>query len=190
MKIVRWLFSSKSKSKNIVPEIILLSTIVVISLVVVLISNLTDIEILAKRILGIAVLLLWIVFALPCVLRIYNIVCIKRRTCSKQSNFKHIPVKYDFEDVIHWVKNADIPDVIYVKGIKEDSIITIRADFEVTGKNGSFRNKEISINDNVLNDLDSIKDTIFNVCLIEDGKITILGITENNDPKLFAKMIK
>lgn len=192
MRFFKWLFSSKSKSKKVVPEILLLSILVAITTVIAIVSNVIEIKNTIDRILGIIVLLLWIVFAIPCALRIYDISCYrkKKQNGEKPQEFKHTPVQYAVEDVLNWIKNANIPDTIYVKGIKDNSVSTISVDFEVIGKNGPFLNKEIIINENIVEEYENITDILSNVCTIEDDKITILAITENNDPKLFEKMNK
>ena len=82
-----------------------------------------------------------------------------------------------------------IPDTIYVKSLNGKNITIISVAYETKGKNGQFINKQILINDKEIEDLQDVKEEIYNTCMIKDDCISIMDITEYNDPKNFSKII-
>ena len=141
--------------------------------------------------LGIIILMQWLLFFVPCLIRLIDISDynekIKVINCEKK--FKFEPVLYNISEIEKWIKNAVIPDTIYVKSFNGKNVTIISVVYETKGKNGPFINKQILINDKVIESVQDIREEIYNTCMLKDDCITIMAITEYNDPKNFSKII-
>ena len=162
-----------------------------ISLIVIVISNTINLENLLDRILGIFILMQWILFFVPCIIRLIDISDYneKIKVINGEKKFKFEPVLCNISEIVNWIKNALIPDTIYVESINGKNITIISVAYETKGKNGPFINKQILINDKVIDDLQDIKEEIYHTCMIKDDCISIMAITEYNDPKNFNKIL-
>ena len=190
-RLLRWLFSTKSKSKKYKYELLLITYLLLISLIVIVISNTINLENLLDRILGIFILMQWILFFVPCIIRLIDISDYneKIKVINGEKKFKFEPVLCNISEIVNWIKNALIPDTIYVESINGKNITIISVAYETKGKNGPFINKQILINDKVIDDLQDIKEEIYHTCMIKDDCISIMAITEYNDPKNFNKIL-
>ena len=190
-RLLRWLFSTKSKSKKYKYELLLITYLLLISLIVIVISNIINLENLLDRILGIFILMQWILFFIPCIIRLIDISDYneKIKVINGEKKFKFEPVLCNISEIENWIKNALIPDTIYVESLNGKNITIISVAYETKGKNGPFINKQILINDKVIDDLQDIKEEIYHTCMIKDDCISIMAITEYNDPKNFNKIL-
>lgn len=190
-RLLRWLFSTKSKSKKYKYELLLITYLLLISLIVIVISNTINLENLLDRILSIFILMQWMLFFVPCIIRLIDISDYneKIKVINGEKKFKFEPVLCNISEIENWIKNALIPDTIYVKSLNGKNITIISVSYETKGKNGPFINKQILINDKVIDDLQDIKEEIYHTCMIKDDCISIMAITEYNDPKNFYKIL-
>ncbi len=190
-RLLRWLFSTKSKSKKYKYELLLITYLLLISLIVIVISNTVNLEDLVDRVLGIFILMQWILFFVPCIIRLIDISDYneKIKVINGEKKFKFEPVLCNISEIENWIKNALIPDTIYVKSLNGKNITIISVTYETKRKNGPFLNKQILINDKVIEDLQEVKEEIYHTCMIKDDCISIIAITEYNDPKNFNKIL-
>ena len=77
----------------------------------------------------------------------------------------------------------------YVKSLDGKNITIISVAYETKGKNGQFINKQILINDKIIESAQDIRKEIYHTCMIKDDCVSIMAITEYNDPKNFSKII-
>lgn len=61
--------------------------------------------------------------------------------------------------------------------------------FETKGKNGQFINKKIFIDDTELSS-EEVEEAILNKCVITNDCVSIVAITEKNNPKYFDRIFK
>ena len=190
-RLLRWLFSTKSESKKYKYELLLITYLLLISLIVIVISNTINLENLVDRILGIFILMQWILFFVPCIIRLIDISNYneKIKVVNGEKKFKFEPLLCNISEIENWIKNALIPDTIYVESLNGKNITIISVAYETKGKNGPFINKRILINDKEIKDLQDIKKEIYHTCMIKDDCISIMAITEYNDPKNFNKIL-
>lgn len=190
MKLFKWLFSTTSNSKKYFPEILLIIYLIAYTIIGITIGNLFNINNIFISIYVYLLLAQWLLFLIPCIVRIIDISDYneknKIKNGKKKFNFK--PILYSIKDVNNWIKFSKEPDVIYVKS-KNEGITTIEVSFETKGKNGPFINKKIFVDD-VEIQIEELEETIFNLCTITNDCVDIIAITENNDPKYFKKIIE
>lgn len=189
--LLKWLFSTKSKSKKYKYEFLLINYLLLISLIVIVISNTVKLDNLVDRVLGIFILMQWILFFVPCIIRLIDISDYneKIKVINGEKKFKFEPVLCNIFEIENWIKNALIPDTIYVKSLNGKNITIISVAYETKRKNGPFINKQILINGKLIEDLQDVKEEIYYTCLIKDDCISIMAITEFNDPKNLNKIL-
>ena len=190
-RLFKWLFSTKSKSKKYRYELLLIIYLLLISLIVIIISNTINLDNVVDRILGIIILMQWVIFFVPCLIRLIDISDYneKIKVINGEKKFKFEPVLCNISEIEKWIKNAVVPDTIYVKSFNGRNITIISVAYETKGKNGPFINKKILINDKVIESVQDIREEIYHTCMINDDCISIMAITEYNDPKNFNKII-
>lgn len=190
-RLLKWLFSTQSKSKKYKYELLLIAYLLLITLIAIIISSTINLEELVGRIISIFILVQWILLFSPCVIRLIDISNYneKIKVVNGEKKFKFEPLLCNISEIENWIKNALIPDTIYVKSLNGKNITIISVDYETKGKNGPFINKKIFINDKEIKDLQDIKKEIYNTCMIKDDCISIMAITEYNDPKYFNKIL-
>ena len=191
-RLFEWLFSTKSKSKKYKYELLLIAYLLLISLIVIIISNTINLDKVVDRILGIIILMQWILFFVPCLIRLIDISDYneKIKVINGEKKFKFEPVLYNISEIEKWKNNAAIPNTIYVKSFNGKNITIISVAYETKGKNGPFINKQILINNKVIESVQDIREEIYHTCMIKDDCISIMAITEYNDPKNFNKINK
>lgn len=189
-RLFKWLFSTKSKSKKYKYEIILICYLLLMTILVILLSNIVNLNIIVDRVLSIFVLVQWIVLFFPCVIRLFDISDYneKRKVYTGKKKFKFKPLLCDIIEIERWIINAKTPDTLYVKGANENNISIISVTFETKGKNGPFINKQIWMNDKEIVEYNDIRQEIQSSCFIKNGCICLLAITEYNDPRNFDKI--
>ena len=180
-RLFEWLFSTKSKSKKYKYELLLIAYLLLISLIVIIISYTINLDKVVDRILGIIILMQWILFFVPCLIRLIDISDYneKIKVINGEKKFKFEPVLYNISEIEKWINNAAIPNI---------TIISVA--YETKGKNGPFINKQILINNKVIESVQDIREEIYHTCMIKDDCISIMAITEYNDPKNFNKINK
>ena len=190
-RLFKWLFSTKSKSKKYKYELLLITYLLLSSLIVIIISNTIKLNNVVDRILSIIILTQWILFFFPCLIRLTDISDYneKIKVINGKKKFKFEPVLYNISEVEKWILNATMPDTIYVQSRNNGKIVIIEVSFETKGKNGPFINKQILINDKLIESVQDIREKIYNLCMIKDDCISVKAITEYNDPKNFNKII-
>ena len=190
-RLFKWLFSTKSKSKKFKYELFLILYLLIILAIAILVSNTANLDNLVDRIIGNFVLINWILFFIPCIIRIDDIVDYnaKNKIIKGEKPLNFTPILYSIYDIEKWLTNAITPDTIYVKSVIKNNITIISVTFEVVGRNGPFFNKQIWINDKEIMDLKDIQQEIKNTCEIYNDCIYLLAITEYNNPKNFTKII-
>ena len=191
-RLFEWLFSTKSKSKKYKYELLLITYLLLTSLIVIIISNTINLDKVVDRILGIIILMQWILFFVPCLIRLIDISDYneKIKVINGEKKFKFEPVLYNISEIEKWINNAAIPNTIYVKSFNGKNITIISVAYETKGKNGPFINKQILINNKVIESVQDIREEIYHTCMIKDDCISIMAITEYNDPKNFNKINK
>ena len=191
-RLFEWLFSTKSKSKKYKYELLLIAYLLLISLIVIIISNTINLDKVVDRILGIIILMQWILFFVPCLIRLIDISDYneKIKVINGEKKFKFEPVLYNISEIEKWINNAAIPNTIYVKSFNGKNITIISVAYETKGKNGPFINKQILITNKVIERVQDIREEIYHTCMIKDDCISIMAITEYNDPKNFNKINK
>lgn len=149
-RLIKWLFSTKSKSKKYKYELLLITYLLLISLIVIVISNTINLEILVDKIL--ANFWQWILFFFPCILRLIDISDYneKIKVINGKKKFKFEPLLCNISEIENWIKNAVTPDTIYVKSFNGKNVTIISVAYETKGKNGPFINKQILINDKII----------------------------------------
>lgn len=190
-RLFKWLFSTKSKSKKYKYELLLITYLLLTSLIVIIISNTINFDNIIDRILGIFILMQWVLFFVPCLIRLIDISDYneKMKVINGEKQFKFEPVLCNISEIEKWIKNAVIPDTIYAKSFNGKNITIISVAYETNGKNGPFINKQILINNKVIESVQDIRKEIYHACMIKDDCILIMAITEYNDPKNFNKII-
>ncbi len=189
MKNIKYLLSIKTLSENYKKDKTIFIIYIIIMSLIILFSNIMTIPSIVDILFRIIGLLVMIVLIPILILRVVgigsNIEKLKLRDSTKK--FKYKSVEYSFDDIVFWLRNANEPDDIYVTA-NNSKIYNIAVTFEVKGKNGSFFNKQFSLNYEVI-DLESILTVIQKECLNQNGFINVNEMTEKNDPNLFIKTI-
>ena len=190
-RLFKWLFSTKSRSKKYKYEVLLICYLVIVSAIVIIISNLTNLGSIVDRVLGIIILTQWILFFIPCVIRLIDISDYNERSkvINNKKQFKFEPLLCNISEIQKWIINAISPDTLYVKSNNKDKITIISVAYETKGKNGPFINKQIWINDKEIVNIQDIRKEIYHTCMIIDDCICIMAITEYSDPRNFNKII-
>lgn len=190
-RLLKWLFSTKSKSKKYKYELLLIAYLLLTSLIASIISNTINLNKVVDRILSIIILMQWLLFFFPCLIRMIDISDYneKIKVINGNKKFKFQPVLYNISEVAKWIKNSVVPDTIYVKSFNGKNTTIISVTYETKGKNGPFINNQILINDKVIENVQDIKEEIYHTCMVKDNCIFIMAITEYNDPKYFSKII-
>lgn len=190
--LFKWLFASKSESKKYKYEIILICYLLTISTVMVFLSNAEILCSAINRMLCIAALAQCFLLFIPCIARLFDISDYNERikVMTGRKVFKFEPLLCEIPKIEEWIINASIPDTLYLKGNKENNVVILSIVFGTKGKNGPFINKQILINDKEVKDIIGIREEIDNTCMINDGCVYLLAVTEYNDPKFFYKILK
>lgn len=190
-RLFKWLFSTKSKSKKYKYEIILVCYLLLILTIVIILSNIANLDSIVDRVLGIIVLVQWILLFIPCIIRVLDISDYneKMKIITGKKQFKFDPFLCNITEIEKWIMNAITPDTLYIKSSSGNNTTIISVTFETRGKNGQFINKQIWINDKEIVAVKDIGQEINNTCMIDDGCVYLMAITEYNDPKNFNKII-
>lgn len=191
MKFIKWLFSTKSKSKKEKNEILLIVMLPLCFVLGVMFTEIFKSELLSRIVIGILIILFAILF-IACILRLIDISDYKEnmKIVSGQKKMKYKPVCYKISDIEQWILTATVPDTLYVQSRNNGKIVIIEVSFETKGKNGPFINKKIFINEKQIVNLNDIKHEILSVCLVDNDCIRLNAITEFNNPKNFEKILK
>lgn len=185
--LFKWLFSTTSKSKKYLPEILLIGYLLLTTLIAIVLCNFVDLLEVYKRIVSWFVLIQWLLFPIPCILRIIDISDYneKQKISAGNKRFKYDPLLVPLTDIQKWVVESSIPDVLYLKGNKKNTVTIVEIGFETVGKNGPFINKKVYINDKEIVNFDNLENDLKISCLVENDCVYLLAIIEGNDPKLF-----
>lgn len=188
-RLFKWLFSTKSKSKKYFPEILLLVYLAVSTMIGIIIVNLFKINNIFTTIYAYFILIQWILFLIPCTVRIINVSDYKdgKKIKNGKMKFNFKPILYNIKDVKKWVYISNEPDVIYIKS-KNEKIIALEVSFETKGRNGPFINKKIYFDDVEIK-VEELEKTILDKCIILNNCVYIVAITEYNNPKYFNKIL-
>lgn len=174
-RLFKWLFATKSKSKKYKYEILLIGYLILILTIGIIISNTINLDNIIDRLLGVVILIQWVLFFIPCILRLIDISDYNERNKvingEKQFNFE--PLLCSIYEVEKWITNAVGPDTLYVKSSSGKNITIISVTFETKGKNGQFINKQIWINDKEVKSLQDIRKEIYHMCMMNDDYIFI-----------------
>ena len=182
-----WLFSFKSKSKKIMPEIILL----VFDAITTIIPFIFDSFIVQHKFIDVFfrvyISIMWFIIPLFCITRIVDIIDYRQEKKNLIERKKYKPFSCTTEDILFWIRNAQTPDTIYIEGT-EKKILKLSIDFETVGKNGPFYNKGIFIDGNIVEE-ENVEKVLIEKCIIVDFCVNVLAFTELNNPTLFQKTI-
>lgn len=101
MKFFKWLFSTKSYSKKYFPEILLVGYLIINTIIGITIENIFHISNTFTIIYDYFILVQWILFLIPCIVRIVDISDYNETNKIKngKKKFKFKPVLYNIEDV-------------------------------------------------------------------------------------------
>ena len=190
LKIIKWIFSGKLKRKKI-PPFFFIIFFFFSSITLWILDHHVVINDIFHH-------LIQIYIALVPYLSLFSLVAlidIRKEERKKDANSKKnkvmakfLPYSYDLADIYFWLRKSNEPDVLYVKG-KNDNIIKIEILCDFDTRTRQFFDKEILINEKVII-INDIQSTIESQCYITcDNKVTVLAITEMNDPSLFQKII-
>ena len=181
-----WLFSIKSKSKRIIPEIILLIFDIITTIIPFIFSSFIMQHKFIDIFCRIYIIIMWFIIPLFCLMRIVDIIDYRQeKNLIKKKKYNPITCKID--DIIFWIRNAQEPDTIYIES-NEKNILKLTIEFETVGRNGPFYNKGVFINGNFV-DEEIVKNVLIEKCNIMDSSVHVLAFTEQNDPALFQKTI-
>lgn len=188
-RLFGWLFSTKSKSKKYKYEVFLVCYLLIVSILVIVLSNVIDLDNAVDRVLGILVLFEWILLFIPCIIRLFDIADYneKKRVITGAKQLKFEPLLCSIFEIEKWIAGAKVPDTIYVKGINENKIISVT--FEVNGKNGPFVNKKILVDGREIASTEAVIEELKHTCVIKQDCVYLLAITEFNDPKDFKMLL-
>ena len=189
--LFKWLFSTKSKSKKYRYELLLIGYLILTSLIVFILTRTINLNYIVAKILSIFTLTQWLLFIHPCLVRMIDISDYneKNKIINGKKQFKFEPVLSNISEIEKWIMNAVSPDTIYVKSINGRNITIISVAFETKGKNGPFINKQILVNEKELTNSQDVRKEIYNTCMIKDDCVSIMAVTEYNNPKYFNKIM-
>ena len=182
-----WLFSFKSKSKKIMPEIILLVFDAITTIIPFIfnsyIMQLKFIDIFCR----VYIIIMWFIIPLFCILRIVDIIDYRQEKKNLIERKKYKPIACKIADILFWIRNAETPDTIYIETI-DKKVLKLSIAFETVGKNGPFFNKGVFIDGNNINE-EEVENLLVKKCIIVDFCVNVLAFTELNNPTLFQKTI-
>lgn len=101
----------------------------------------------------------------------------------KGYKFKYKPIDLSVQDFEFWLKNAEVPETIYVKS-KEGINYKFEISFEVKGKNGPFYNKEFYLDDNKINDINECLKIFYELEIIYNDSIKVYETFDRNKPEI------
>ena len=102
--------------------------------------------------------------------------------------FKYKPIKLSVGDFKYWIKNAVMPETIYIKSLHKINYKFV-VDFETQGKNGPFVNKRFFLDNNELNDeIECIK-VFQELGIIFEDYILVYETFDHNRPDIIFEII-
>ena len=106
----------------------------------------------------------------------------------KGYKFKYKPIDLSIQDFKFWLKNAEVPETIYVKSKKEINY-KFEISFEVKGKNGPFYNKEFYLDDNKINNINECLRIFYELEIIYNDVIKVFETFDRNSPDTIISII-
>lgn len=106
----------------------------------------------------------------------------------KGYKFKYKPIDLSIQDFKFWLKNAEVPETIYVKS-KKGINYRFEISFEVKGKNGSFYNKEFYLDDNKINNINDCLRIFNELEIIYNDSIKVFETFDRNSPDTIISII-
>lgn len=106
----------------------------------------------------------------------------------KGYKFKYKPIDLSIQDFEFWLKNAEVPETIYVKS-KKGINYKFEISFEVKGKNGPFYNKEFYLDDNKINDINECLRIFNELEIIYNDGIKVFETFDRNSPDTIISII-
>lgn len=106
----------------------------------------------------------------------------------KGYKFKYKPIDLSIQDFEFWLKNAEVPETIYVKS-KKGINYKFEISFEVKGKNGPFYNKEFYLDDNKINDINECLKIFYELEIIYNDSIKVYETFDRNKPEIINIVI-
>ena len=106
----------------------------------------------------------------------------------KGYKFKYKPIDLSIQDLEFWLKNAEVPETIYVKS-KKGINYKFEISFEVKGKNGPFYNKEFYLDDNKINDINECLRIFYELDIIYNDGIKVFETFDRNSPDTIISII-
>lgn len=183
MKYLKELFKFSSddlKYKNTV------LVYIVVNIVLVLITILSDIVFENAYLLRSIIAALFVYFLMTFSIRLTAIS--DNRSAQKIKNgkytFKFKPILVNVDDIIIWLKHMEEPETIICSYINEFYIIEIA--FDLTGIRGDYYNKQLYFNNAIISESDLIKKLREKN---QDGKITVYETFDRNKPEILIDEI-
>lgn len=183
MKYLKELFKFSSddlKYKNTV------LVYIVVNIVLVLITILSDIVFENAYLLRSIIAALFVYFLMTFSIRLTAIS--DNRSAQKIKNgkytFKFKPILVNVDDIIIWLKHMEEPETIICSYINEFYIIEIA--FDLTGIRGDYCNKQLYFNNAIISENDLINKLRKKN---QDGKITVYETFDRNKPEILIDEI-
>lgn len=101
----------------------------------------------------------------------------------KGYKFKYKPIDLSIQDFEFWLKNAEVPETIYVKS-KKGINYKFEISFEVKGKNGPFYNKEFYLDANKIDTIDCCIKIFIELEIINKNIIKVYETFDRNSPEI------
>lgn len=106
----------------------------------------------------------------------------------KGYKFKYKPIGLSIQDFKFWLKNAEVPETIYVKS-KKGINYRFEISFEVKGKNGPFYNKEFYLDNEKINDINKCLRIFYELDIIYNDSIKVYETFDRNSPDTIILII-
>lgn len=102
--------------------------------------------------------------------------------------FKHKPINLPIADFEYWIKNADMPETLYVKSSLKINY-KFMIDFETQGKNGLFINKRFYLDNKELSDERECVKVFQELNIIFDDYILVYETFDHNRPEIIIEIV-
>ena len=102
--------------------------------------------------------------------------------------FKYKPIKLSVGDFKYWIKNAVMPETIYVKSALKVNY-KFMVDYETQGKNGPFINKRFYLDNKELKDEKECVKVFQELSIIFNDYILVYETFDHNRPEIIIEII-
>ena len=191
IKVLKYLFSFKTDSIIYKPEIIkFLLGVILVGV------GLTFTEMVFPNVLIIQILRgVFVISGLIVLFSFFNrLMCVsdnkeKYLIKNKQFKFKYKPIYVSVDDLEFLVKNATMPETMYVESATNDFYI-LQVTFDISGVRGEFYDKQFMIDDLVIDDEKTFFLKLLELEIIFNNNIKLYATFDQNEPEVLLKVIE